>query len=119
MCQIFADFLCIQIDRALRRSLSTWLALLMVFLSILVTLGAKYFSVKYYNDTGTTGTCPYGFSSWDTADQKELVEADPTQYTHCYCSRLTLIEQAKVSDKVKNLSIPLLTSVITTLSRHG
>jgi hypothetical protein len=68
----------------------------MVFLSIVVTLGAKYFSVTYYSNTGTsTQTCPSGFNSLPKQDQQQLVENNPDEFTHCYCSLLSDLDQAR------------------------
>lgn len=68
----------------------------MVFLSIVVTLGAKYFSVTYYNNTGTSGqTCPPGFKSLTKQQQQDLVIQSPDDFTHCYCSLLSDLDQAR------------------------
>lgn len=83
-------------NRLFRRFLTTILAFFLIFLSVVVTFGTKYFEVTGSTSSDSTVLCPEHFSSLSRSQQQVIVENNP-QYTDCYCSSLNDLQQASDS----------------------
>jgi len=74
-------------ERILRRTITTFLALLLILVSVVCTYTAK---VLQDRSTTTSGTalCPSGFNGLTRTEQQEAVSAD-SSILHCYCDNLS------------------------------
>jgi hypothetical protein len=64
----------------------------LLFISVVVTLGAKYLQDSTAAQAGRKGVCPINFNSMSTSEQQTLVDNDETM-THCYCDDLDWVDR--------------------------
>mmetsp|Transcript_4672 Transcript_4672/g.6635 ORF Transcript_4672/g.6635 Transcript_4672/m.6635 type:complete len:427 (-) Transcript_4672:9-1289(-) len=77
-------------SRLFRKCLTTSVATLAIFLSVIFTFLARDF--KFQTLKSTERPCPYGFSELSHDDQYEIIHED-TDISHCYCSRVGFLRQ--------------------------
>jgi hypothetical protein len=77
-------------DRFFRKCVTTGIAVLAIFFSILFTFRARDFKLQTIDSM--SGTCPDSFMSLSSQSQYNLIQTNQ-QFAHCYCSSLRSIDQ--------------------------
>lgn len=83
-------------DRLLRRTLTTFLSLLLVTLSLVMIFCSKYLSETTGSSNINNELCPANFYSL-SSDQQQLYVQQNSNQLYCYCNQFSLIQQSQNS----------------------
>lgn len=82
--------------RLSRRSITTFMSLLLVSLSLLMIFGSKYLSETSGDNNVNNALCPANFYSLSSEEQKQYVQQNSNQL-YCYCNQFSSVEQSQNS----------------------
>ena len=77
-------------DRFFRKCITTAIAILAIFFSILLTFRARDFKIQTINSM--SGSCPDSFASLSSQSQYVFIQTNQ-HFSHCYCSTLRSMDQ--------------------------
>ena len=98
-------------ERILRRTITTFLALLLILVSVVCTYTAKVLQDRSTTSSGTV-LCPSGFNGLTKTQQQEAVEAD-SSILHCYCDNLSYSQKGIDSTCRSYYQQQLITQLVT------
>eukprot|EP00981_Chlorochromonas_danica_P004112 scaffold801_cov178-Ochromonas_danica.AAC.17 len=83
-----------------RRVLTTFMAFLLIGISLIMVFSSKYLQQSAanngYSSTSSNNLCPDNFDSWSQQEQEHYVEEYP-ELRGCYCADLSFLQQASRS----------------------
>jgi hypothetical protein len=96
---IWENLMFTRFQRVQRRLLTTFLVLLLLFVSLAMIFASKYLDIqntKNGEKNNANSVCPADFLSMTDEEQTAFIEENP-EYLHCYCDQFNPIDQANNS----------------------